>query len=196
MAQCLPDRRGGSRHPRRRWRDRARHRACQGDECHRRPVGARLTQLLVRPSQEKLARVLRSPQLWPGRSKEQAMISEQTVGFEPADSLAKDPESVRKRFWAKFKRVAAKLPFAEDLLSAYYCAFDQRTPRHVRAALLGAIAYFILPFDFIPDMLPVLGYTDDAAVLATAIRMVAAHIKPEHRDAARAALKRVSEPKI
>jgi uncharacterized membrane protein YkvA (DUF1232 family) len=60
----------------------------------------------------------------------------------------------------------------------------------VQAALLGAIAYFILPFDFVPDMLPVLGFTDDAAILATALRMVASHITPEHRDAARAALKR------
>jgi len=124
------------------------------------------------------------------------MISEQMTGFEPADRLAQDQESVRKRFWAKFKRVAAGLPFAEDLLSAYYCAFDRQTPRHVQAALLGAIAYFILPFDFIPDMLPVLGYTDDAAVLATAIRLVAAHITPEHREAARAALKRVVDPEI
>ena len=112
------------------------------------------------------------------------------MGFEPADRLAQDRESVRKRFWSKLKQVVARLPFAEDLLAAYYCAFDKQTPRHVQAALLGAIAYFILPFDFIPDMLPVLGFTDDAAVLATAIRLVASHITPEHRDAARAALKR------
>lgn len=124
------------------------------------------------------------------------MISEQTVGFEPADDLARDPESVRRRFWSKFKRVAAKLPFAEDLLSAYYCAFDRQTPRHVQAALLGAIAYFILPFDFIPDMLPVLGFTDDAAVLATVIRLVASHITPEHREAARAKLQRITEPTV
>jgi len=119
------------------------------------------------------------------------MASEHTVGFEPADRLAEDRESVRRRFWSKFKRVVTQLPFAEDLLAAYYCAFDKQTPRHVQAALLGAIAYFILPFDFIPDMLPVLGFTDDAAILATAIRMVASHITPEHRDAARAALKRM-----
>jgi uncharacterized membrane protein YkvA (DUF1232 family) len=123
------------------------------------------------------------------------MTSEQTIGFEPADNLARDRESVRLRFWGKFKRVAAGLPFAEDLLSAYYCAFDRQTPRHVQAALLGAIAYFILPFDFIPDMLPVLGFTDDAAVLATAIRLVAAHITPEHREAARVALARIVDPK-
>jgi uncharacterized membrane protein YkvA (DUF1232 family) len=120
------------------------------------------------------------------------MASEYSVGFEPADRLAQDRESVRRRFWSKLKRVAAQLPFAEDLLAAYYCAFDSQTPRHVQAALLGAIAYFILPFDFVPDMLPVLGFTDDAAVLATALRMVVSHITPEHRDAARAALKRVS----
>ena len=118
------------------------------------------------------------------------MASEYSAGFEAADRLAEDRESVRRKFWIKFKRVVAKLPFAEELLAAYYCAFDRRTPRHVQASLLGAIAYFVLPFDFIPDMLPVLGFTDDAAVLATAIRMVASHITPEHRDAARAALNR------
>jgi uncharacterized membrane protein YkvA (DUF1232 family) len=60
----------------------------------------------------------------------------------------------------------------------------------VQAALLGAIAYFILPFDFVPDVLPILGFTDDAAILATALRMVATHITPEHREAARAAMER------
>jgi uncharacterized membrane protein YkvA (DUF1232 family) len=116
--------------------------------------------------------------------------SDHTAGFEPADRLAQDRESVRRRFWIKLKQVVAKLPFAEDLLAAYYCAFDKQTPRHVQAALLGAVAYFILPFDFVPDMLPVLGFTDDAAVLATAIRLVAGHITEVHREAARAALKR------
>jgi uncharacterized membrane protein YkvA (DUF1232 family) len=116
--------------------------------------------------------------------------SDHTAGFEPADRLAEDPESVRRRFWIKMKQVAAKLPFSEDLLAAYYCAFDKQTPRHVQASLLGAVAYFILPVDFMPDVLPVLGFTDDAAVLATAIRMVASHVTQEHRDAARAAMKR------
>jgi uncharacterized membrane protein YkvA (DUF1232 family) len=116
--------------------------------------------------------------------------SDHTAGSEPADRLARDRESVRRRFWIKFKQVVAQLPFAEDLVAAYYCAFDKETPRHVQAALLGAVAYFILPLDFMPDVLPLLGFTDDAAVLATAIRLVAGHITQEHRDAARAALKR------
>src|ERR1700749_4421147 len=118
------------------------------------------------------------------------MATDYSAPFEPADRLGEDPDTLRRRFWLKLKRVAAKLPFAEDLLAAYYCAFDRETPRHVQAALLGALAYFILPFDFMPDMLPILGFTDDSAVLAPAIRMVASHITTEHREAARAALKR------
>jgi len=97
---------------------------------------------------------------------------------------------VRQSFWRKLQEVAANLPLVEDLLAAYYCAFDLQTPLQVKAALVGALAYFVLPFDFVPDMLPIVGFTDDAAVLATAIRMVAGHITQEHRDAARAALKR------
>ena len=110
--------------------------------------------------------------------------------FGPAQKLAQDAESVRKRFKAKFRRFAARLPFAEDLLAAYYCAFDRDTPRHVQLSLLGALAYFVLPLDFMPDLLPVLGFTDDAAVLVTALRLVAANIRPDHREAARAALAR------
>lgn len=125
------------------------------------------------------------------------MATDHTAHFERAEKLAKDPERVRRNFKLKLKRLAISLPFAEDLLAAYYCAFDRETPRHVQAALLGAIAYFVLPFDFMPDVLPVLGFTDDAAVLATAIRMVASHIMPEHRAAAHAALTRgLDEEKV
>ena len=103
---------------------------------------------------------------------------------------AGDEDIVRRGFWKKLRRFATRLPFAEDLLAAYYCALDRDTPLQVKAALLGALAYFVLPFDAIPDMLPMLGFADDAAVLAAALRLVASHIRPEHREAARAALAR------
>jgi len=102
--------------------------------------------------------------------------------------LAADEQEVRRGFWRKLRGLAARLPFAEDLLAAHYCAFDRKTPLHVKAALLGALAYFVLPTDAIPDVLPVIGYTDDAAVLAAAIKLVASHITPDHREAARRAL--------
>jgi uncharacterized membrane protein YkvA (DUF1232 family) len=104
---------------------------------------------------------------------------------------AREAERVRREFWHKARRVVAGLPFAEDLLAAYYCAFDHATPMPVKASLVGALAYFVLPFDAMPDVFPLLGFTDDAAVLLTALRMVGAHMRPEHRDAARAALARI-----
>ena len=106
------------------------------------------------------------------------------------DASRRDEERVRRGFWPKVKRVAAKLPFAEDLLAAYYAAFDRQTPLQVKAALIGALAYFVLPADAMPDILPLLGYTDDALVLVTALRMVSGHIRDEHREAARQALAR------
>jgi uncharacterized membrane protein YkvA (DUF1232 family) len=97
-------------------------------------------------------------------------------------------DALHRRFWRKLRRVAASIPFAEDLLAAYYCAFDQATPLPVKMSLIGALAYFVLPIDAIPDMLPVLGFTDDAAVLASTIKLVASHIRPEHRAVAKAKL--------
>jgi uncharacterized membrane protein YkvA (DUF1232 family) len=99
-----------------------------------------------------------------------------------------DENGMRRDFWRKARRFAAGLPFMEDLLAAYYCAFDRDTPVHVKGALAAALAYFVLPFDFVPDLLPMVGFADDAAVLATALRLVAGAIRPEHREAARQAV--------
>jgi uncharacterized membrane protein YkvA (DUF1232 family) len=103
---------------------------------------------------------------------------------------AHDEARVRRRLWPKLRRVLAEVPFAEDLVAAYYCAFDRDTPRHVQVTLIAALAYFILPFDAIADMMPALGFADDAAVLATAIRLVAGHIGDRHHQAARRVLAR------
>jgi uncharacterized membrane protein YkvA (DUF1232 family) len=102
-----------------------------------------------------------------------------------------DDSALRRSFWRKLKRVVAQVPFAEELLAAYYCTFDRDTPLPVKATLVAAIAYFVLPVDAIPDVLPVIGFTDDAAVLATAIKLVANNIRPAHREAARDALARL-----
>jgi uncharacterized membrane protein YkvA (DUF1232 family) len=104
--------------------------------------------------------------------------------------LAADEAGIRRAAWAKARRFAARLPFAEDLLAAYYCAFDRDTPAHVKASLVAALAYFVLPADMVPDFLPALGFADDAAVLAGALRLVATAVRPEHRSAAREALVR------
>jgi uncharacterized membrane protein YkvA (DUF1232 family) len=99
-----------------------------------------------------------------------------------------DENQVKAGFWTALRRIARNMPFAEDLVATFYCATDPATPRRVRLVLLGALGYFILPVDVIPDIWPVIGFTDDAAVLAAAIASVAGSIRPAHRDKARATL--------
>jgi len=102
--------------------------------------------------------------------------------------IARNRRTVERGFWKKLLAVAGHIPFAEDLAAAYFCATDPLTPTRVRGVLLAALAYFVIPVDVIPDFIAGFGFTDDAAVLATAIGLVSRHIKPRHRQRARAAL--------
>jgi uncharacterized membrane protein YkvA (DUF1232 family) len=103
-------------------------------------------------------------------------------------TIARNERIVRKRFWERFWPMVGRIPFAEDVAAAYFCAIDPTTPTRVRGILLAALAYFILPFDFIPTFFIALGLAGDAAVVAGAVRMVSRHIKPRHYAKARAAL--------
>ena len=105
----------------------------------------------------------------------------------------RDEEGLKRRFWDKLKRVAGRIPFAEDLVAAFFCATDPATPSRVKLILLGAIAYFVFPTDAITDLLPLFGFADDAAVLAAAITQVAGSITEEHKERARKALKDTAE---
>jgi uncharacterized membrane protein YkvA (DUF1232 family) len=107
--------------------------------------------------------------------------------------MKSDENSLRRKFWRKLLREAANIPFLEEVLTAHYCAFDRQTPVYVKAVLVGAIVYFVVPDDLIPDYIPVIGYADDAAVIAGALKIMSSHIKPEHREAARRMLARLRE---
>lgn len=97
-------------------------------------------------------------------------------------------QRVRDGFWKTLRRAARRIPFVEDLVAAYYCALDRRTPVRVRGVLLAALAYFVLPLDLVPDLFLLAGFADDIAVLAFAINTLGSYIKPEHYEAARKAL--------
>jgi uncharacterized membrane protein YkvA (DUF1232 family) len=102
-----------------------------------------------------------------------------------------DERIVKEGFWPKLTRSFSYLPFADKTLAAYYCAMDPQTPFKVRATLLGALAYFILPFDLIPDVILGLGFTDDMAVLVTAYTMIRNHISQDHLDKAQETIDRL-----
>jgi uncharacterized membrane protein YkvA (DUF1232 family) len=109
----------------------------------------------------------------------------QEVTIRDTRKFERDRARVNDGFWPKIRRVARRIPFLGDALAAYYCTLDPKTPLQVKAVLMGALAYFVLPIDVIPDFIVGFGYTDDATVLYAALRSVASSIRPEHRARAK-----------
>jgi len=98
---------------------------------------------------------------------------------------ARNEESAREGFVAKAKRYLRRLPLAHETAAMYFCMLDPKTPVWVKATAGAALAYFVLPLDAIPDLLPVVGLSDDASVLAAALAAVSAHVTADHRERAR-----------
>jgi uncharacterized membrane protein YkvA (DUF1232 family) len=102
-------------------------------------------------------------------------------------------EKVQEGFLPKIRKVAAKIPFAADALSVWWCARDPETPAAAKGMMLAGLAYFVLPTDALPDILPVIGFTDDAAVIAALVAILGKTLKPSHKEAAQAFLTRLSD---
>ena len=100
---------------------------------------------------------------------------------------------VEEGFWPKIRRVAAKVPFAKEALSVWYCAKDDDTPLAAKGMMLAALAYFVLPVDAVPDFIAGLGYTDDAAVFTALMAVVGKNLKPRHKAAAQRDIERLRE---
>lgn len=89
-------------------------------------------------------------------------------------------------FWDKVSRFAKKAgrEVVEKALWLHYAAQDEKTPVWAKTTIYGALAYFILPTDAIPDFIPGAGFTDDLGALVAAVTTVAIYITPEVRERA------------
>lgn len=89
-------------------------------------------------------------------------------------------------FWNKVVKFAKKAgkDVIEKALLLYYAAQSPETPVWAKTTIYGALGYFISPIDLIPDLMPVVGYTDDLAVLVAAIAAVSAYINDDVRKQA------------
>ena len=92
------------------------------------------------------------------------------------------------KFWSKIKTIiknAGKDLLYLALLLYYVLQSDDVSLRH-KATIIGALGYLILPVDLIPDFIPILGFTDDAAALAAALKTIKSSITPEIEARAKA----------
>lgn len=91
-----------------------------------------------------------------------------------------------KDFWMKISKYAkiAGTKLSYYALTLFYTMLDEETPNSAKLIIMGALGYFILPIDLIPDLAPGIGFSDDLAALTTAFVNVAMHIKPEHKEKA------------
>ncbi len=116
-------------------------------------------------------------------------------GFDARTALVPrqgDEARVRSGFREKMLRFAAKVPFASDVVALYFAARDPATPTRTKALMMAALSYFGIPTDAIPDVFLGVGFTDDAAVIATMIALAGSAIKARHREQAKAWLTRIS----
>lgn len=92
------------------------------------------------------------------------------------------------KLWRKIERTAkqagAKTVYAALVL--YYALYSPTISHKDRTIIIGALGYFILPIDLIPDFIAGAGYTDDVAALLYAAYKVARNITPEVKEKARA----------
>ena len=113
--------------------------------------------------------------------------AEDDMGHRDAKAARKASE-VRKNFWKVLKKAARQLPIIEEVVAGYYCAFDRNTPFKIRLTLIGALAYFVLPIDVVPDVIMGIGFADDLALLTYVLKVVHTNITDEHRLRAKRAL--------
>ena len=84
---------------------------------------------------------------------------------------------------------AAGREVVEKSLWLYYAAQSPNTPTWAKTTIYGALGYFISLVDAIPDLTPIIGYTDDLGVLVAALAAVTSHVTPEVKEKASRKLK-------
>lgn len=91
------------------------------------------------------------------------------------------------RLWRKIARYAKRLGqrVIYMVLLMYYAYRCPQTPAWARRTILATLAYFISPIDFLPDLTPFLGFSDDLGLLSVSLAAIAAHINADVRQQAR-----------
>ena len=93
--------------------------------------------------------------------------------------------------WEKVRHNFASLGLRliYQALTIYYVAQSPNCPAKVKAGIYGALGYLIAPLDLVPDIMPGIGYSDDAAVVAVAVMLAQMYVTDDIREKARAKMR-------
>ncbi len=102
--------------------------------------------------------------------------------------LLPSPQPFKERqLWNKLKRFAqsAGVKTVYSVLLLFYAFQRKDTPVWAKNIILGSLAYFLSPLDFVPDLTPIFGFTDDFGVLSFGLVTIACYVDAEVRQKAR-----------
>jgi uncharacterized membrane protein YkvA (DUF1232 family) len=94
------------------------------------------------------------------------------------DEFNKDKNYIEENLWEKVEKTGKKISFAKDILALFSYMTDSNVPWYRKSIVVGALLYFILPIDAVPDLLPLVGYLDDLGVIAAVIKFMGSEIIP------------------
>ena len=97
-------------------------------------------------------------------------ISDLGADYGSHEKYDEGKEYIEENFWAKVEKVGKKLSFTKDIKALYNYFIDRNIPWYRKSIVVGALVYFIMPIDSIPDLAPLVGYLDDLGVITAVIK--------------------------
>ncbi|MBU0476198.1 MAG: DUF1232 domain-containing protein [Bacteroidetes bacterium] len=104
--------------------------------------------------------------------------NEEDINFETKEDIDEVTGAIDSQLWTKLEKVGKKISFAKDLLALYHYLIDKNVSWHRKAIVAGALIYFIVPIDTIPDLVPLFGYMDDLGVIAATLKFLGSELIP------------------
>ena len=87
-------------------------------------------------------------------------------------------KEVKERLWEKVERTGKKISFIKDVLALFNYMSDRRVQWYRKSIVVGALVYFIMPMDMIPDIAPLVGYMDDLGVITAVLKYLGHELIP------------------
>ncbi len=98
--------------------------------------------------------------------------------YDTPEEVEADVEYIENNLWSKVEKFGKKISFAKDVMALYKYMKDSEVSWYRKGIVVGALVYFLIPVDAIPDLTPLVGYLDDLGVITAVIKYMGSEIMP------------------